>query len=231
MSRLTTSPLQFGAPQQGIKIRNGLHVGGLATSPLPSRGSRTWGQILKWPTHGRTGYITPAVSGGHQRMGNIRKGPHEGGLATSPLPSRGSSATGQNQKRPTHGRIGHITPAVPDVLVKQTKSEMAYMGGYWLHPPCRLESHPQGGELGSGPHVGGLATSPLPSRGSPSRGLNQMGSQVGGLATSPLPSGRSPTNGQNQKGTTRGRIGYITPAVCWFPPQGYKIRKGPHLGG
>ena len=36
----------------------------------------------------RSGYITPAVSGC----------PKEGGLATSPLPSRGSPTRGQNQK-------------------------------------------------------------------------------------------------------------------------------------
>ena len=60
-SGLTTSPLPFRIPQQWYKFRNGLHAGGLATSPLPSRGSPTRGENLKWPTRGRTGSITPAV--------------------------------------------------------------------------------------------------------------------------------------------------------------------------
>ena len=78
-----------------------------------------------------------------------------GGLATSPLPSRGSPATGQNQKRPTCGRIGYITPTVRGVPVKWTQAEMAYMWVDLLRHPCLLESHPQGVKPGSGPHVRG----------------------------------------------------------------------------
>ena len=176
-------------------------------------GPRKGDKNHKGTTCGSIGYITPTVWGVPHKGKKIIKGPHVGGLATSPLPSRGSPATGQNQRTPTRGRIGYITPTVRGVPVKGTKSEMAYLWGDWLHHPCLLESQPKGGKLGSGPHVGGLATSPLQSGGSPSRGLNQMGSQLGGLATSPLLSRGSPTNGQNQKGTTCGRIGYITPAV------------------
>ena len=48
------------------KIRSGPQVGKVATSPLPYRGSpplQSGGQNQKWPTSGRNGYLTPAVSG------------------------------------------------------------------------------------------------------------------------------------------------------------------------
>ena len=41
-------------------------MGEMATSPLPYRGSpplQSGGQNQKWPTSGRNGYLTPAVSG------------------------------------------------------------------------------------------------------------------------------------------------------------------------
>ena len=60
--------------------------------------------------------------------------------------------------------------------------------------------------------MGGLATSPLPSKASPATGKIKKGPHVGGLATSPLPFGGSRSKGQNKKWLTCGWIGYITPA-------------------
>ena len=48
--------------------------------------------------------------------GKIRSGPQAGKVATYPLPPRGSSppqSGGQNQKWPTSGQGGYITPAAP----------------------------------------------------------------------------------------------------------------------
>ena len=187
----------------------------MATSPLPSAGSPTLpsrGQNQNRPTSGPSGYITLANWGDSQRYrasDKIRSGPHVDLLATSPLPSAGSPtlpSRGQNQKWPM----------------------------WWLHHPCHLggrECFKAGDKIRSRPQVGRLATSPLPSVGSPtlpSRGQNQkwpmwwlhhpchLGGrecfkagdkirsrpQVGRLATSPLPSVGSPTlpsRGQNQK--------------------------------
>ena len=56
-------PLRFKA---GGKIRSGLEVGKVATSPLPPRGSpplQSGGQNQKWPINGQGGFITPAASG------------------------------------------------------------------------------------------------------------------------------------------------------------------------
>ena len=100
-----------------------------------------------------------------------------GKVATSPLPSRGSP--------PLHSGGGG-------------KSEVAHKWAKWLRHPCRLgDPHyfRAGGKIRSGPQVGKVATSPLPSRGSP-----------------PLQSG-----GQTQKWPTCGQSGYVSPAVSGIP--------------
>ena len=136
--------------------------------------------------------------------GKIRSGPQVGKLATSPLPYRGSpplQSGGQNQKWPTSGQIGYLTPAVsgiPTAAERGAESEVAHKWANWLPHPCRIGDPHRcraGGKIRSGPQVGKLATSPLPYRGSP-----------------PLQS-----RGQNQKWPTSGQIGYLTPAVSGIP--------------
>ena len=138
----------------------------------------------------------------------IRSGPLVGKVATSPLPSRGSpplqiGGGGGNQKWPTCRQSGYVTPAVsgiPTASQRGAKSEVAHLQAKWLRHPCCLGDPHRfrsggGGEIRSGPLVGKVATSPLPSRGSP-----------------PLQSG-----GQNQKWPTCGQSGYVTPAVSGIP--------------
>ena len=157
-------------------------MGKMATSPLPSRRSpplqsggtesevaHLWGKWLrhpcrlvdphrfragrqnrKWRTSGQNSYVTPAVSGiptASKRVGKMRSGPPVGKMATSPLPSRRSPPLqkgGQNQKWPTSRQNGYATPAVSGI---PTASE-------------------RGDKIRSGPLVGKMATSTLPSRGS-----------------------------------------------------------------
>ena len=198
------------ASERGGKIRSGPQVGKMATSPLPYRGSpplQSGGQNQKWPTSGQSGYLTPAVSGiptASERGGKIRSGPQVGKMATSPLPYRGSpplQSGGQNQKWPTSGQSGYLTPAVsgiPTASERGAKSEVAHKWAKWLLHPCRIgDPHrfTAGGKIRSGPQVGKMATSPLPYRGSP-----------------PLQSG-----GENQKWPTSGQNGYFTPAVSGIP--------------
>ena len=216
--------------QRWCKIRSGPQVGKVATSPLPYRGSpplQGGGQNQKWPTSGQNGYLTPAVSGiptasergaksevAHKwakwlphpcRIGDphrfraggkIRSGPQVGKMATSPLPYRGSpplQSGGQNQKWPISGQSGYLTPAVsgiPTASGRGAKSEVAHKGAKWLPHPCRLRDPHRfraGGKIRKGPQVGKVATSPLPSRGSP-----------------PPQSG-----GQNQKWPTSGQSGFF----------------------
>ena len=222
-------PCRLGDPHRcraGGEIRSGPLVGKVATSPLPPRGSpplQSGGGNQKWPTSGQSGYVTPAVSGiptASERGGGIRSGPQMGKVATSPLPPRGSpplQSGGGNQKWPTCGQSGYVTPAVsgiPTASERGGKSEVAHKWAKWLRHPCRLGDPHRcraGGEIRSGPLVGKVATSPLPSRGSP-----------------PLQSG-----GGNQKWPTYGQSGYVTPAVSGIPTaaeQGGEIRSGPLVG-
>ena len=105
--------------------------------------------------------------------GRIRSGPQVGKLATSPLPYRGAPPLQRgrpNQKWPTSGQIGYLTPAVsgiPAASERGAESEVAHKWANWLPHPCRIgELHRfrAGGKIGSGPQVGKLATSPLPYR-------------------------------------------------------------------
>ena len=194
----------------GGKIRNGPQVGELATSPLPYRGApppQSGGQNHKWPTSGQIGYLSPCRIGEPHclRAGSkIRSGPQVGKWATSPLPYRGAptlQSGGQNQKWPTSGQIGYLTPAVsgsPTASERGAKSEVAHKWADWLPHHCRIgEPHRfrAGGKIRSGPQVGKLATSPLPYRGAPP------------------PQSR----GQNQKWPTSGQNGYLTPTVSESP--------------
>ena len=142
---------------------------------------RAGGGDQNWPTGGQSGYVTPAVSGiptATEQGGKIRSGPLVGKVATSPLPSRGS----------------------PPLQSGGPKSKVAHKWANWLRHPCHLGDPHRcraggGREIRSGPQAGKVATSPLPSRGSP-----------------PLQSG-----GQNQKWPTCEQSGYVTPAVSGIP--------------
>ena len=121
-----------------------------------------------------------------------------GKLATSSLPYRASpplQSGGQNQKWPTSGQIGYLTPAVsviPTASEWGAKSEVAHKWAKWLRHPCRIGDPRRfraAGKIRGGPQLGKLAPSPLPYRPSP-----------------PL-----------QKWPTSGQSGYLTPAVLGIP--------------
>ena len=161
------------------------------------------GKIRSGPLVGKVATSLRAVLGDIHRCkagGKIRSGPLVGKLATSPLASWGSPALvrgGQNQKWPTCGQSGYVTPAVsgiPTATQRGAKSEVAHLWAKWLRHPCRLgDAHRfrAGGKIRSGPLVGKVPTSPLPSQGS-----------------APLQS-----KGQNHKGPTSGQGGFVTPAI------------------
>ena len=164
------------------KIRSGPQVGKMATSPLPSRGSpplQSGGQNQKWPTSGQSGYLTPAVSGIPTAAERGTKSevahkctkwlPHPWRIG-DPHRCRGG---GQNQKWPTSGQSGYLTPAVsgiPTAAERGAKSEVAHKWAKWIPRPGRIGDPHRcraGGKIRSGPQVGQMATSPLPYRGSP----------------------------------------------------------------
>ena len=272
-------PCRIGDPHRfraGGRIRSGPQVGEMATSPLPYRGSpplESGGQNQKWPTSGRNGYLTPAVSGAKSELahkwakwlphpcrigdphrfrtgGKIRSGPQVGKLATSPLPYPGSpplQSGGQNQKWPTSGKIGYLTPAasgIPTAYVcKLATSPLPYRGAPPLQSGGQNQKWPTSGQVGYlTPAISGIPTAaergaksevahkwanwvPHPCRiGDRHRyragGKIRSGPQVGKLATSPLLyRGATPleSGGQNQKWPQSGQIGYLTPAVSGIP--------------
>ena len=198
-------PLRSGGQNQKWPTSGQSGYVTLAISGIPTaseRGAKSEVAHLwaKWLRH-------PCRLGDPHRFragGKIRSGPQVGKVATSPLPSRGSpplQSGGQNQKRPTYGQSGYVAPAgsgIPTASERGEKSEVAHLWAKWLRHPCRLGDPHRcgaGGKIRSGPLVGKVATSPLPSRGSP-----------------PLQSG-----GQNQKWPTCGQSGYVTPAVSGIP--------------
>ena len=206
-------PCRIGDPHRfraGGKTRSGPQVGKMATSPLPYRGSpplQSGGQNQKWPTTGQSGYLTPTVSGipTASERGAKPEVAHKW-AKWLPHPCRIGDphrfrAGGQNQKWPTTGQSGYLTPTVsgiPTASERGAKSEVAHKWAKWLPHPCRIGDPHRfraGGKIRSGPQVGKMATSPLPYWGSP-----------------PLQSG-----GQNQKWPTSGQNGYLTPAVSGIP--------------
>ena len=100
-------------------------MGKVATSPLPSRGSpllQSGGGTQKWPTSKQSRYVTPAVSGipTASERGAKSEVPH---LWAKWLlhPCRLGDphrfrAGGGNQKWPTSGQSGYVTPAVSGIL-------------------------------------------------------------------------------------------------------------------
>ena len=216
-------PLQSGGTESELahKWARWLHHPCRLAGPHPFRAG---GKNENWPTSGEGGYITPAAWGvptASQRGDKIRIGPQVGKVATSPLPPGGShrfKAGGQNQKWPTSGQGGYITPAAWGV---PTASE-------------------RGDRIRSGPQVGKVATSPLPPGGSPPL---QSGGTESGVAHKwarwlhhPCRLGgshRFKAGGQNQNWPTSGQGGYITPAASRVPTpleRGDRIRIGPQVG-
>ena len=192
-------------------------MGKVATSTLPSWGSPT----LSMGTKITNRHLTRAISS-----------PHVGNVATSPLPSWGSSPISARTKvtngYPTFGGSKahmwprcYITPPVsgPQHSAYGEKSQKATSplpsrlggGGNTTQGNKNHKSPPHPCHL-RGSHVGKLATSPLPSRRSPTLSMDDdkwlphlwclKGPHVGTVATSPLPSRgpqRSGRGGKSQK--------------------------------
>ena len=142
------------------------------------------GKWAKWLPH-------PCRIGDPHRCragGKIRSCPQVGKVATSPLPYRGSpplQSGGQNQKWPTSGQSGYLTPAVsgiPDASERGAKSEVAHKCAKWLPHPCRLgDPHrfKAGGKIRNVQKKGGNATSPLHCAGSLAKGTKSKVAELG----------------------------------------------------
>ena len=219
------TPEFLGVPNKAEQNQNwlpqpcllgGRKVGRSAMSPLHSRGSPPKGDKI------RIGCLNHAFSRAHKwakvlRQPCILRRPQQRGtkseLATSAMPSR----------KPKSGRKCYVTPAFSGVPNKGEQNQN------WLPRPCLL----------GGPKVGGTATSPLHSRGSPSKGNKirigclrhafweaQKWVEVlrhpcilGGLQQRATKSEQTPS-AMPSRGPKSGRKCYVTPAFSEVPTKG-----------
>ena len=165
--------------REGVRPRSGPLVGKVATQPFPPRGSlplrnrgaesdvaHLWARWLRNPRRLRDPHRFRAG-------GRLRSGPLVVKVATQPLPPRGAPplrSGAYNQKWPTCGQGGYATLAasgIPTASERGAEPEVAHLWARWLRNPCRLrEPHRfrAGRRIRSGPHVGKVATQPLPPR-------------------------------------------------------------------
>ena len=108
------------------------------------RRCRAGGKIRSGPEVGKKWLPHPCRIWDPRRFragGKIRSGPQVGKVATSPLPYLGSppvQSGGQNQKWPTSGHSGYLTPAILGILAaveRGAKSEVAHKWAKWLPHP------------------------------------------------------------------------------------------------
>ena len=201
-------------------------MGGMATSPLRSRGSpnkdtkskvphkwaelqhhpcvvgdpQTRGQSQRCPTSGQNCYITPAFSRVPKQGDKVKGGPQVGGIATSPLRLGGPQTRTQSQRWPTSGRNGYITPAFSGVPK-------------------------QGHKVKGAPQLGRIATSPLRSWGSPNKGAtSKVPDKWAELLHHPCVLEGPQTREQSQRCPTSGQNSYITLASRRSPNKGTKSK-------
>ena len=196
------TPAFSGVPNKGDKIKAGQKEGGNATSPLHSTGSPTKGTKSSRPKRGRKCYIIPEFLRVPNKGDKIKAGPREGGNATSPLHSGGSPTKGTKSSRPKRGRKCYIIPE-------------------FLRVPNK------GDKIKAGPGQGENATSPLHSRGSPTKGRKSKPAQKWAeMLHQRCILGGPQQRGQNQRGPKSGPKSYITPEFSGVPKKGDKIKAG-----
>ena len=112
---------------------------------------RAGGQNPKWPTSGLGGYITPTAWGvpaTSERRAESEVAHKWATWLHNPCRLGGSpplQSGGQNQRWPTSGQGGYITPAalgVPTASERGAELEVAHKWARRLHNPCRLGGSP-----------------------------------------------------------------------------------------
>ena len=187
--KCSITPALSRVPYKGDKLKRNQKWAEMRNQPCILESPLQRGQNQSKAKRGRKSYITPAFSEVPYKGDKIKERPKVGRSATSPLRSRGSPIKGtnskqaqkwaemlphpcilegplqrgQNQSGPKRGRKYYITPAFSGVPKEAGQNQNS------LPQPCLL----------GGPKPGGNATSPLHSRGSPTRGQNQSGPKNG----------------------------------------------------
>ena len=207
-------------------------MGGSATSPLRFPGSPNTGTKSKVAPKWAEVLHHPCVLGGPQTGDKVNSGPEVGGSVTSPLRSRGSPNTGAKSK------VAHKWAEVlhhPCVLRgPQTRGQSRWWptsGRKCYITPAFSGVPKHGDKVKGGPPVGGSATSPLRSPGSPNKTTKSTVAQKWAeVLHHPCVPGAPQTTGQRQRWPTSGPKCYITPAFSGVPKQGDKVNGGPKVG-
>ena len=196
----------------------GPQVGGIATQPLHSQSSLNKGT--------KSTVVTPAFSGAHKLTDLLRDpciltAPKQGDKITRGCPTPvflKAHEKAEVLRNPCIIRVPKQGDKIRKGCLTLAFSE-AHKRAEVLCNPCILTRPQTKGQnhkglphpcLLGGPQVGGTATQPLHSQGSPNKGTKSQG------AASPLPS----------RGPTRGRNCFVTPAFSRVPKQGDKIKSG-----
>ena len=252
------TPAFLGVPKQGDKVKGGPQVGKIATSPLPCGAPQKRGQSQRSPTSGQNCYITPAFLGVPKPGDKVKGGPQVGRIARSPLPSWGAPKKGDKVKGgPQVGGSATSPLRSWGSPKKGAKSKVPHKWTEVLHHPCLLggpqtrgqsQRWPtsgqncyitraflgvpkQGDKVKGGPQVGGSATSPLRSWGSPNKGTkSKVAHKWAELLHHPCVLGGPQTRGQSQRFPTSGQNSYITLAFLGVPKHGDKVKGGPQVG-
>ena len=225
------TPACLGVPKQGDKVKGGPQVGRIATSALrswwsPNKGAKSkvahkWAELLhqpcvlggpqtrgqsqRWPISGQNCYITPAFLRVPKQGDKVKGGLYVGRIATSRL---------RSWKSPNKGR----------------KSKLAHKWAALLHHACVLGGPQTRGQSQRWPTSGQNCYITPAFLGVPKQGGKVKGApQVGRIATSPLPSWGSPNKGTKSK-VAHKWAEYITPAFLGVPKQGDKVKGGPQVG-
>ena len=260
VGRIATSPLpSWGSPNKGTKSKMAQKWVKLLHHPGVLGGPQTRGQSQRCPTRERNCHITPASLEVPKQGDKVKDAPQVGGSATSPLrpwrfPKQGDKVKGG----PQVGKINTSTLRSWWSPNKGTKSKVAHKWAELLHHPCVLGG-PQirgqsqrwptsgqnsyitteflgvpkpGDKVKGGPQVGRIATSPVPSWGSPNKGTkSKVPHKWAELLHHPCLLGGPQTRGQSERWPTSGRNCYITPAFSGVPKQGDKVKGGQQVGG
>ena len=153
MGKVATSPLPYrgSPPLQSGGIKSEVAHKWAKWLPHPCRIGdphrfRAGGYNQKWPTSGRIGYLTPAVSGiptAAERGDKIRSGPQVGKVATSPA-SGIPTAAERGDKIKSGPQVGKVATSPlpyrgsPLLQSGGIKSEVAHKWAKWLPHPCRI---------------------------------------------------------------------------------------------
>ena len=233
MGRIAISPLRLGGPQARTQSQRCPTSGqNCYITPAFCGGPQTRGQSQRWPTSGQKCYITPAFLGVPKQGDRVKGAPQVGRIATSPLRSWGSPNQGTKSKVPHKWAELLHHPCVLGGPQTRGQSQRWPTSGQNCYITLAFSGVPkQGDKVKGGPQVGGIATSPLRSWGSPHMGTkSKVPHKWAELLHHPCVLGAPNTRGQSQRCPTSGQNCYITPAFLGVPKQRDKVKGGRQMG-